>query len=62
MDNKQWVQQWLGKRSYTKEDILKIAGQRSYFEPDSMKEDIGKILGPTPNAETSSGPSGTQYP
>ncbi len=62
MENKQWLQQWLEKRSYTKEDVLKIAGKRTYFETDSMKEDIGKILGPNPNAATSSGPSGTQYP
>ena len=64
MENKQGLQQWLEKRSYTKEDILHIAGKRLPDTPEKpyTEKDILNILGPTPCAATSSGPSGTQYP
>ena len=62
MENKQWLQQWLEKRSFTKEDVLNIAGKRL---PDTSAKytdkDILTILGPTSCAGTSSGPSDTQH-
>jgi hypothetical protein len=61
MENKQWLQQWLEKRSYTKEDILHIAGKRLPVtsEDSYTKKDILNILGPMSYAATSSRPSGT---
>jgi hypothetical protein len=63
MENKQWLQQWLEKRSYTKEDILQIAGKRLPDTPDKpyTDQDLLNILGPTSCASTSRGFSGTQY-
>ena len=63
MENKQWLQQWLEKRSYTKEDVLHIAGKRLPETPDRpyTDQDIVNILGPTSCAATPSVPSGTQY-
>jgi hypothetical protein len=63
MENKEWMRNFLeGKRSYTKEDILHIVGERLYFKPDKMKEDIGKILGSPSCVATSSKTAGSQYP
>ena len=63
MENKQGLQQWLEKRSYTKEDILHIAGKQLPDTPEKpyTEKDILDILGPTSCAATSSGPSGNQY-
>jgi len=62
MENKQGLQQWLEKRSYTKEDILHIAGKRLPGTPEKpyTEKDILNILGPKSYAATSSRPSGTQ--
>ncbi len=48
MENKQWLEQWLAKKSYTKKDILHISGRRPLTESVSYytKEDILHILGP----------------
>ena len=60
MEEKQWLQQWLEKRSYTKEDILHIAGKRlpAISAESYTKKDILNILGPMSYAQTSSRHSG----
>ena len=52
MENKQWLEQWLAKKAYTKEDILHIIGRRPLIESVSYytKEDILHILGPQPTS------------
>ena len=46
MENKQGLQQWLEKRSYTKEDILHIAGKQLPDTPEKpyTEKDILNIL------------------
>jgi len=52
MEKKQWLEQWLAKKHYTKENILQIIGRQPLVTRDTYytKEDIKNILGPQPTS------------
>ena len=49
MANKQWLEQWLVKESFTKDDVMNIVGRRPIMEDGGSytKRDILRILGPS---------------
>lgn len=64
MENRQWLQQWLEKGSYTKEDVQRIAGKMLVYEAASAytERDILEIVGPPSGAASFGGSLGSKRP